>query len=305
MVNVRELFKAAADETRLRLLNLLLHYELNVNEIVDIFEMGQSRISRHLKILSDCGILQHRRDGLWVFYKVANLGSGSRFIKSVEHLIRNDISLDQDLKEHEEKIKEILKRREVFFDEMAPRLDIVKDEIFGNVEIENIISETLEPSRVFADLGCGNGELLAVVASKMDWMIGVDRSKIMLEESQRKFKELKIVAELRIGEIESLPIEDNEIDSALISMVLHHLESPELALLEAARVVKKDGKLLVVELDKHSNEVVRNKFGHRWLGFEQSELVSWLWSAGFKLEKVTDLPLSLELNAKFYHTVKV
>jgi len=281
---LKELFKAVADETRLRLLNLLIHYELNVNEIVSIFEMGQSRISRHLKILTDCGLLQSRRDG---------------------KLVDSDLELTLDLEKNEEKIKEIFKKREVFFDEMAPKLDIVKSEIFGDLNLESIIVQKIKANKVFADLGCGNGELLIEVSEKMDWLIGVDRSRVMLEESKRKFKEKKVIAELRIGELEKLPIDENEIDFGIINMVLHHMEKPEIALSEASRVIKSGGELLIVELDKHSNEKMRSKFGHRWLGFLESEIAEWLNRYEFKLDEIETYDLNLGLKMKFYHTSKV
>lgn len=302
---LKELFKAVADETRLRLLNLLIHYELNVNEIVSIFEMGQSRISRHLKILTDCGLLQSRRDGLWIFYKVAYETTKDHFISDIKKLVNSDLELTLDLEKNEEKIKEIFKKREVFFDEMAPKLDIVKSEIFGDLNLESIIVQKIKANKVFADLGCGNGELLIEVSEKMDWLIGVDRSRVMLEESKRKFKEKKVIAELRIGELEKLPIDENEIDFGIINMVLHHMEKPEIALSEASRVIKSGGELLIVELDKHSNEKMRSKFGHRWLGFLESEIAEWLNRYEFKLDEIETYDLNLGLKMKFYHTSKV
>ncbi len=274
-------FKAVADVTRIRLLNLLIHNELNVNEIVTVMNMGQSRISRHLKILTDCGLLKSRRDGLWVFYSASKEGRGGNFNEFFHKFIADDSELNSDYAVMKGILDEGLKEKTRFFDSIASNWDDIKQTIFGDLNISGEILERIQQCDVAADLGCGTGELLPYMKQKAKRVIGVDKSPRMLEEAQNRLASNGKGIELRIGEIEHLPMRDSEADTAVINMVLHHLPSPDAGIYEAGRVLKKGGSLIIVDLEKHQNEEMRKKYEHRWLGFTRKNIERWLGAGGF------------------------
>jgi ubiquinone/menaquinone biosynthesis C-methylase UbiE/DNA-binding transcriptional ArsR family regulator len=274
-------YKALADETRLRLLNLLIRHELNVNEIVSVMGMGQPRISRHLKILTDCGLLKYRRDGLWVFYSASREGQGGRFNELFQVFIAGDSELNSDYAVMQGILEEGMKEKTRFFDSIASDWDDIKQGIFGTVNISEEIVGRIKNCNIAADLGCGTGELLIPIKQKAKQVIGVDKSPKMLEEAEHKLASNGRGIELRIGEMEHLPMRDQEADVAIINMVLHYLPSPDSSIFEAGRVLKKGGSLILVDLDKHQNEEMRKKYEHRWLGFTRKNIERWLSAGGF------------------------
>ena len=274
-------YKALADETRLRLLNLLIRHELNVNEIVNAMGMGQPRISRHLKILTDCGLLKYRRDGLWVFYSASREGEGGRFNKLFQDFVEGDNDVNLDYAKMKLILEEGMREKTRFFDSIASDWDDINRGIYGTINISDEIVRRITNCNIAADLGCGTGDLLLPIKKKAKRVIGVDKSPKMLEEAEHRLASNGKGIELRIGEMEHLPMRDQEADVAVINMVLHHLPSPDSSILEAGRVLKKGGSLIIVDLEKHQNEEMRNKFEHRWLGFTRKNIERWLLAGGF------------------------
>ncbi|HLP57699.1 MAG TPA: metalloregulator ArsR/SmtB family transcription factor [Candidatus Deferrimicrobium sp.] len=297
-------FKALSDDTRLRLLHIFTHYELNVNEIVEIMGMGQSRISRHLKILADTQLLTYRRDGLWTFYTAAVQGEGHRFINTVKYLFDNDPVFEQDL----EKVKKILEERSKetvrFFDSIAEDWEKLKREIIGDVDLNGLILGNIPVSGTIVDLGCGTGDLLSFLKEKADRVIGVEKAPRMLEEARRRFADRKKNIDLRIGELEHLPLREGEADLAVINMVLHHLPDPPKALQEAHRVLKKGNLFIIVDLLTHTQENMRERYGDRWLGFSESEMKKWLQNSGFSIKSMADFDLKKGLKGFLIQAVK-
>jgi ubiquinone/menaquinone biosynthesis C-methylase UbiE len=290
------LFKALSDETRLRLLNLSLHHELNVNEIVRVLGMGQSRVSHHLKILTDSGLLTHRRDGLWIFYSAVSDGPGSDFIRSVRYLFENDRHFHQDLDAAALLIAERSKRTTRFFDSVAGNWERLKKELLGDVDINRKILDALPERGTMVDLGCGTGDLLPVLKQKAGLVIGVERSAKMLEEARKNFVSEPDRVDIRVGELEHLPLRDNEADAAITNMVLHHLPDPRKALQEVRRILRKSGTFLIVDLIQHEDESMREAFGDHWLGFSPEVLERWLNEYGFSTTRIErfDLKTGLE-----------
>jgi ubiquinone/menaquinone biosynthesis C-methylase UbiE len=297
-------FKALADATRLRLLYILYNHELNVNEIVSIMGMGQSRISRHLKILTDCGLLKYRRDGLWVFYHAENEGRGGELLGRLADFIQSDDDLRNDYEQLSNLIEEGYRQRTRFFDSIAPDWNDIKQSIFGEFNISEAIVQKIGSCDVAADLGCGTGELLPYMKNKAAKVIGIDKSPKMLEMAGRRPSLNGKGFELRIGEIEHLPMRDNEANTAVINMVLHHLPSPEKAILEAGRVVKDGGALIIADLDKHRNEQMRTKYSHRWLGFTRKNIERWLSDAGFIVSEFSQFEVRNGLKIDLYVSIK-
>jgi len=295
-------FKTLGDETRLRLLNILCFQEFNVQELTEILDMGQSRISRHLKLLQDAGVIDSRRDGLWAFYRAVDQGPGQRFTQSIRYLFEEDQIFESDL----ERVAEVLRTGEIqsrrFFDSLAPNWEIMKRSIIGELDLVGEIIKRVPSTDSAADLGCGSGALLEGMAERVQAVIGVDSSREMLAEARRRLEKKGREFDLRIGEIEHLPLRDQEVDSAVINLVLHHLRNPGEGLLEARRVLRKGGTLIVVDFCKHEEEIMRSRYGDHWLGFSTREIELWLEEAGFTIEEQQLFPVRMGLTVVLYRS---
>ncbi len=285
------IFKSLSDETRLRILALLRQNELSVNEVVLLLGMGQSRISRHLKILTDAGLLSFRKDGLWVFYSPVHQGlwreiSGHVYdCLGVEAVIREDAA---NLKKY---LADRTERGREYFNSVAPEWNRIRNLMLGDLDLNSQImriiadSTTGGPESVIADLGCGSGELAARLLTIAGRVIGVDRSPAMLEEARRLLAGSNGRIDLRLGELSHLPLLDREAHVVAISMVLHYLDDQQMAIDEASRVLGSGGLLVIAELDVHKNEKMRSVYGHRSLGFSKETVTGWLGRAGFEFKK--------------------
>ncbi|WP_084650565.1 ArsR/SmtB family transcription factor [Desulfovibrio litoralis] len=267
-----EFCKAVADPIRLRLIAVLQKYELNVNELVQLFDMGQSRISRHLKILSASGLLLFRREGLWVFYSSNKNGTASNFIQALKPFMQNNISLNKDLI----KAKQLLDQRslntKMFFNHIADDWDKLNKEILGQFNLGLAVAERMPNCTCAVDLGCGTGQLLLAMQDKCKILIGVDGSARMLELAKKQNFASTVQVSLRIGDLEHLPLKDAEADFVTVNMVLHHLNAPFNTLEEIKRILSADGYLLITDFAHHNQEDMRVRYGDLWLGLDFNEL---------------------------------
>ncbi len=284
-------FKALSDETRLRLVHVLGKYELNVNELTMLLGMGQSRVSRHLKILAESGLVTARRDGLWVFY---SQGAGSKstalwqalagFIDPEEEPFAGDLRL----------ARKILDERDVaarhLFNNLAEDWDRINREIMGDFDLPGAVLKLMPECGTAADLGCGTGTVLVGLKTKAARLIGVDGSPRMLELARRRFSGDESVS-LRIGELDHLPLADGEAEFACLNMVLHHLYDPDAALREIHRILTAGAYLVVTDFDKHEMEAMRTEYGDRWLGFSPAEIKAILNRTGFEAEEPLRMPV--------------
>lgn len=295
--------KALSDDTRARLVNVLLEYELNVGEIVQVMEMGQSRISRHLKILSESGLVHVRRDGLWAFYRASEEGPGRAFLNGVRELMVGEPELARDRNRAEKVIRERTAATRQFFDDIAPEWDRMTAEVLGDLDLGREIRSRLPECDCAADIGCGTGDMLEILSRSAKNVIGVDNSPKMLELAEERFSGDARMS-LRIGEMTHLPLRDWEADCTVISLVLHHLARPEDALREAARVLKIGGRLLIAEFDRHENELMRSEYGDRRLGIPREKMVGWLDQARFNVLSVTEFTVNMGLVVVLYEAEK-
>lgn len=308
-------FKALSDETRLRLMHVLGQYELSVNELVAILEMGQSRVSRHLKILSEAGLLHSRRDGLWVFYAAVREGEGHAFLQAVTPFLSADMDMRADLDMAARILEDRALKTRQFFNSIADHWDTLNREVLGGFDLAEAVCAAMPPAcGVAVDLGCGTGLVLEKMRPRAGKVIGVDGSPRMLELSRRRLALESSGADsaaesgsaplpagvdipamtsgpaavsLRIGELDHLPLRDGEADFASINMVLHHLSDPSAALAEIRRVLRPGGLLMVTDFDRHAEERMRSDYGDRWLGFDANTLESLLREAGLELVSCT------------------
>lgn len=292
--------KALADDTRLRLAYILWHYELSVNELVTLLNMGQSRVSRHLKILSDAGLLQARRDGLWVFYKAVEEGENKNFLSSVFSFLSKDLQNDLDMASRIIEERAIKTRQ--FFNSIADDWDELNKEVLGSFSLPDEVKNSVpKECRIAVDLGCGTGEVLDKLLEVSSTVIGVDGSPKMLDLARRRFNDninnLSHLS-LRIGELDHLPLRDNEAHFACINLVLHHLSEPKIALAEIERVLAPQGILFISDFVQHKEEKMRSNYGDRWLGFSKETLQAYMQELGFNIinYKTQKVKMGLQLH---------
>jgi ArsR family transcriptional regulator len=283
---------ALSDATRCRMLMLLEKQELTVSELCAVLQMPQSTVSRHLKTLSDDDWVTSRRDGTSRFYSmpVDDLDSGA---KRLWPIIREQVASTTGATQDDRRLRGVLTRRRAksqeFFATAAGGWDHLRGELFGDEFFLWAVLGLIDPTLVVGDLGCGTGQLTETVAPYVRRVISVDGSTDMLDAARHRLGGAKNV-ELRQGELESLPIDSGELDVAMLSLVLHYSPSPARALAEVGRVVRKGGRVLVVDMLPHDREEYQQQMGHVWLGFSEKQISRFLTGAGFGEVRVRMLP---------------
>ncbi len=292
-----------SDATRLRILALLAQDELSVNELQAITRMGQSRISTHLGLLQETGLVTGRREGKRSFYRlVSQPGEG------LKDLLKLSLRAAEELPERAEdgvNLRRILKRRqeqaEVFFNQVAGRFDRVYGPGRSWQAFGHLLLRILPPLEV-ADLGAGEGLLSELLARRCKRVIAVDNSARIVAFGIRKAKRNGIKnLEFRLGDLQDPPLGPASVDLVILSQALHHAEDPPRALAAAHRVLRPGGRLMVLDLLRHKFAQAHELYGDRWLGFSESDLHCWLEAAGFKRIEVT--PVAQEEEPPHFQTV--
>jgi ArsR family transcriptional regulator len=254
--------------------------------------MPQSTVSRHLKTLSDDDWVTSRRDGTSRFYSmpIDDLDSAA---KRLWPLIREQVATTTGAGQDDRRLRGVLTRRRAksqeFFATAAGGWDHLRGELFGDEFFLWAVLGLIDPTLVVGDLGCGTGQLTETVAPYVRRVISVDGSTDMLDAARHRLGAAKNV-ELRQGELESLPIDSGDLDVAMLSLVLHYSPSPARALSEVGRVVRKGGRVLVVDMLPHDREEYQQQMGHVWLGFSDTQISRFLTGAGFGEVRVRMLP---------------
>jgi len=282
-----------SDATRGRMLLILERQELTVSELCAVLQLPQSTMSRHLKTLADANWVSSRRDGTSRFYTLA-LDDRDAHTRRLWALLRERIATTAGADQDARRLKSVLGRRqtksEEFFASSAGQWDRLRRELFGTGSAFAAVPALLDPSWTIGDLGCGTGETSAAIAPFVARAIAVDRSGEMLQAARRRLRDLPNV-DVRRGELESLPIDDRQLDAAIMILVLHHAPDPAAVLLEASRVVKPGGRVVVCDMLPHDHEEYKHQMGHVWLGFGEDQLRRLFGSAGFQDTRVVPLPV--------------
>jgi len=276
--------RALADPTRLRIMALLEKDELSVNELQEITRMGQSRISTHLGLLQDAGLLQSRRDGKRTYYRL-NQEADDVAREFIQLAVRGARETDEHSAD-QLNLKRVLARRneqaQVYFNQIAGRFDRVYGpgrswQAFGHLLLRIL------PPLVVADLGSGEGLLSELLARRCKKVIAVDNSERIVAFGAAKAKKngLKNL-EFRLGDLEHPPIEPQSVDLVILSQALHHAAVPSRAIGSAHKILAAAGSIMILDLLQHSFERARELYGDRWLGFAESDLHRWLEGAGFR-----------------------
>ena len=281
-----DLLKALADPCRLRLVAVLLRGEFTVQELTRILDMGQSRISRHLKILTEAGVLSVKRQGTWSYYRA---GEENAFFGAIRPAFERE--LDQLPKRSEDlaalalALEERRRRSLEFFDRHAQQWDNLSRTLLPVPEYLDRLLLLIPSVSTLLEIGVGTGALLPGLARRAAEVIGVDHSPAMLDEARRRLAANgESGVQLRLGEMTHLPLADGGAGCVVANMVLHHAADPLAVLQEICRVLTPGGTLVLADLARHEREWAREQLADQWLGFEEDELQGWLKTAG--LERV-------------------
>jgi ubiquinone/menaquinone biosynthesis C-methylase UbiE len=281
-----------ADDTRSRMLFMLERHELTVSELCSVLQLPQSTVSRHLKTLSDANWVTSRRDGTSRYYTLA-IDEREAPSRRLWSLLRDQVATTSRADQDGRRLKGVLGRRqrksEEFFASAAGQWDRLRQEMFGGASALQVLPALLAPTLTIGDLGCGTGQTSASLAPFVARAIAVDRSGEMLQAARKRLRDFSNV-DVRRGELEALPIDDSELDAAVMMLVLHHVPDPSRALAEAARVLKPRGRLVVCDMLPHDREEYKQQMGHVWLGFGDDQIRRLLAGAGFSAPRIVALP---------------
>jgi ubiquinone/menaquinone biosynthesis C-methylase UbiE len=286
-------FQALADPTRLRIVVLLRLMELSVGELAQVLGQSQPRVSRHLKILADAGVLERRKEGSWVFLTLA----APERVEPMFALIDSwaDSATEALFAADAARIETIRAERAEaanrYFAGHAEVWDQIRSLHVAESEVERAIDEALgkRPLGCLVDIGTGTGRMIELFGPRASQAIGIDRSSDMLRLARVKLEAAGIPSSLRQGDMYALPLGDQSADTVVIHQVLHYAHSPATAIAEAARVLSPGGTLLVVDFAAHEREELRERDAHIRLGFEDEVMEGWFGSAGLKVDQIRHL----------------
>lgn len=279
-----------ADAIRCRLLLLLERHELTVTELCTVLQLPQSTVSRHLKTLADDGWVTSRRDGTSRYYGLSPAldAPAARLWPLLREQASETSAAEHDARRVESVVAERRSKSALFFSSASGQWDHLRNELFGQQFQQDALLALLDPRLRIGDLGCGTGQFSALVAPVVAKVVAVDASAEMLSAARARLAPFANV-DVRRGSLEALPIDDAQLDVAVLALVLHHIPDPGRAIAEAARVLAPGGRLLVVDMLPHERTEYQQQMGHVWLGFAEPKLRRWCETAGLTDVRVTAL----------------
>jgi len=275
---------AIAETTRLRILALCAQGELTVSELQQVLTQSQPRISRHLKILCDIGLLDRRREGAFTFYRLQRGGGWADLARDVIALVPEDDGMLRGDLTRLAQVKESRRQAaEAYFRSNAERWDQIRSMHADNKVIEARLREIVPtgPRVRLIDIGTGTGRMLQIFAPRIAYGLGIDLSHAMLTVARVNLDGPAYAnCEVRHGDMYRLPSEDGSFDVAILHMVLHYAEHPAEAVREAARVLRPGGSLVVIDFGPHANESLLVDHAHHWAGFSEETMQGFFDAAG-------------------------
>jgi ArsR family transcriptional regulator len=282
------ILRAAAEPTRLRLLALLAEAELTVSELTQVLGQSQPRISRHLKLMGEAGLLERYQEGSWAFFRLAGGGSAPGLARElVAALPAEDPTLQRDRARLQEIRRGRAEAASAYFRVNAPDWHRIRSLHIDEAEVESAVVRALEPDGHggLLDIGTGTGRMLELFGPKIERGLGIDASREMLAVARANLDKAGLRhCSVRLADMYTLPIADRSFEHVIIHQVLHYSERPDLAVAEAARVLAPGGRLVIVDFAPHDLEELRQNHAHRRLGFSDSEIQGWLKAAGLAVE---------------------
>jgi len=294
MEHLLSALRAVAEPTRLRLIVLCAKGELTVSELTQILGQSQPRVSRHLKLLCEAGLLDRFREGSWVFYRLRQSGpSGALARQLVAACDDADPTIGLDL----QRLNAIKRQRadlaSAYFRENADRWHRIRSLYIDEREVEAALVEIIAAAdpRDLLDIGTGTGRMLEILAPRVEHALGIDQSREMLSVARVNLERAGLEnGSVRLGDMYQLALPDASFDAVVIHQVLHYADRPADAIAEAARVLRPNGILVVVDFAPHALEFLREEHAHRRLGFADAEVAEWCRTAGLDPAPPRHLP---------------
>ncbi|MDB5526390.1 MAG: transcriptional regulator, ArsR family [Rhizobium sp.] len=288
-----DILKASAEPTRMRVLVLLSSGDLTVTDLTEILGQSQPRISRHLKLLSEAGLIERYQEGAWAWFRLRRDGEAANLIGKI---IEGASGVDPVMTRDQSRLTQVrfarAEKAQAYFSQNAGGWDELRRLHVSEAKVESALRDMVgeRPVDSFLDLGTGTGRLLQLFESIYRHGTGVDASREMLSVARANLERSGISkATIRLGDIFNLPLESGLFDLVSIHQVLHYLENPEIAIDEAARMLRPGGRLVIVDFAPHGLEGLRNEHHHARLGFSHSQMETWLGKVGLEIIEVTDL----------------
>lgn len=285
--------KAAGELTRLRLLVLLSNGDLTVTEMTEVLGQSQPRISRHLKLLLEAGLIERYQEGAWAYFRVVTDGTRGELVQAALSAVHPGDPL---IVRDGERLKAVKQARadraQAYFSANAASWNELRQLHVSDEKVESEILRLIgrTPFDSLLDLGTGTGRLLELLAPRYRRALGIDQSRDMLAIARTQLDEAGIThASVRQADIFNLPLERESFDLVTIHQVLHFLHDPEPAIQEAARVLRPGGRVLIIDFAPHTHEELRTDHAHARLGFPAEQVSGWLRAAGLDVEAVVDL----------------
>ncbi|MEG1453827.1 ArsR/SmtB family transcription factor, partial [Brevundimonas sp.] len=287
-----EILRAAGEPTRLRILSLLAAEELSVMELSRVLDQSQPRVSRHLKLMADAGLIERFPDGARVYYRLSHDAQARRLTDTVLDILADDEG-EADHRRLEEVRSERATDAARYFEQVAPQWDQMRSLYVCETDVEKAVEQAAGPGpfdRV-VDLGTGSGRMLTLLGKKAKMSVGLDLSQNMLNIARANVTQAGLdKVELRHGDIFSTRLPAESADLVIVHQVLHYLNDPVAAVAEAARLVAPGGRLLIVDFAPHNFEQLREEHQHRRLGFSDEEISGWLAQGGLQAAAPIILP---------------
>ncbi|WP_295209383.1 metalloregulator ArsR/SmtB family transcription factor [uncultured Brevundimonas sp.] len=291
-----EALRAAGEPTRLRLLSLLAGEELSVMEMSRILDQSQPRVSRHLKLMTDAGLIERFPDGARVYYRLSHDAQARRLIDTVLDILAEDAG-EADHRRLDEVRKDREEAAASYFEQVAPQWDRLRSLYVSESAVEAALEKAVGPGpfeRV-VDLGTGSGRMLTLFGKKAKMSVGLDLSQNMLNIARTNVTKAGVEqVELRHGDIFATRLPAASADLVIVHQVLHYLSDPSAAVAEAARLVSPGGRLVIIDFAPHDFEHMREAHQHRRLGFADSEINAWLVDGGLTPSAPVALPHDAE-----------
>lgn len=288
-----DVLKASAETTRMRLLVLLSSGDLTVSDLTDILGQSQPRISRHLKLLTEAGLIERYQEGAWAWFRLRREGDAARLARRIiEEASSGDAVIARDHGRLGQVRAARAEKAMAYFSRNAQGWDSLRRLHVSEAEVEKTLREMVgeRPVDSLLDLGTGTGRLLQLFEGIYRQGMGIDASREMLAVARSNLEKSGISkASIRLGDIFNLPLESGSFDLVTVHQVLHYLDEPQFAISEAARMLRPGGRLLIVDFAPHGIDALRHEHHHARLGFSHETMSDWLQAAGLEVIETRDL----------------